>query len=453
MTNENTEGKDNLQLDLIEHTNNTNEVKADEVRNIMHSEVVTLTKKVPEGSKVKTSGQIPLNKKHQNSKVKNYKNKNININNLQVSSGSLLEYRIKRLLFAMGYYSKVGILIKTTQDDLADTITDLDVFGTYIHKDFTSRTIWADCKSGQARPLERISWIKGVMNTINVDSVIFVKGGVRNSTKQYARKSGIQVLDLQSIEKLESDYAIKPNDWRGSWNPNTQGNKLILFQKLNAPSNEPFRKIADFIGCDYWTYDNYTRIKKTLTAIRQLAQVTDISFTKEQTTNLKWAIYELVSLFVHALLNICKELYYFPDEEKKSTVYDGLISSEISAKKREEIIEAVFKTAYSIVQKQIPDFKPPEQNPKFNLNPPSYFEAFYDLVLRITNNPLGYYDILRFFDFVLMEYDLQEKKIIDSELLKIFNNCDDIITGTKTILHFLCQITGINRGYFQIISQ
>ena len=370
----------------------------------------------------------------------------------QVASGSLLEYRIKRLLFAMGYYPKVGILIKTMQDELADTITDLDVLGTYIHKDFTSKTIWADCKSGQARPLERISWIKGVMSTIDINDVIFVKGGVRSSTKQYARKLGINVLDLQIIEKLEADYGIKHNDWRGSWNPDMQHNKLIIFQKIEVPSRELFKKIANFISCDYWAYDNYTRIKKTITAIRQLTQITDLSFNQEQSAAIRWAIYELVNLFVLALLNICKELYYFPDEEKKTTVHDGLISSEISIKKREEIVEAVFKTAYSIVLKQLPDFKPPEQTPKFNLNPPNYFEPIYDLILRITNNPIAYYDILRFLDFVLMEYDLQSKKIDESELSKIFNNYSEIILGAKTILHFLCQITGIHRSNFQLIN-
>lgn len=153
-----------------------------------------------------------------------------------IASGNLLEYRIKRLFFAMSYYPKVGILIKTTQDEFADTITDLDVFGTYIHKDFTSKTIWADCKSGHARPLERISWIKGVMSTININDVIFVKGGVRSSTKQYTRKSGIQILDLQIIDKLEADYGIRHNDWRGSWNPDTQHDKIVVFQKIEVPS-------------------------------------------------------------------------------------------------------------------------------------------------------------------------------------------------------------------------
>lgn len=370
----------------------------------------------------------------------------------EISKGDLLEYRLKRLLFSMGYFPKVGVLLKTSQDELADNITDLDVYGFYIHKNFASKTIWADCKAGQAKPLERISWIIGVKNIAQIDDVIFVKRGVRYATKQFARRSNIQVLDLEIIEKLEHDFNIELTDWRGSWNPDTQMNQLVTFQRINTPNIDTYKKIGNFMYSDYWTLDNYTKIKKTITALKQLSEFEQFPFAKEQIKSIHWATFELINLFVLATLNISKELYYFSDKDKKETILDGLISGEISAKKRAEIVEATYKIAYSIIQRQVPDFKGQLQIPNIALNPPKYFEAFNDLILRITNSPLNYFDILRFLDFVFMEFDLQSKKIDENVLKGMFPNYDNLLISAKTIIHFICSITGMSRDLFQLTS-
>lgn len=387
-----------------------------------------------------------------NKRVEHDNKKSMNKNSNQISKGYLLEYRLKRLIFAMGYFPKIGVTLKTSQDEQADTITDLDVYGFYIHKNFVSKTIWADCKSGQAKSLDRISWITGVKYMTQIDDVIFIKKGVRSSTRQFARRSGVQVLDLETIEKLERNFGIELNDWRGSWNPNTQLNQLVTFQKINIPNNVTFKKIGNYISCGYWTFDNYTQIKKTITALKQLSEIEQYPLQNEQIKSIHWTIFELINLFVLATLNISKELYYFSDNDKKETIIDGLVSGEISAKKRSEIVAATYKTAYSIIQKQFPEFVAQLQFPNIGLNPPKYFEAFNDLILRITNDPLNYFDILRFLDFVFMEYDLQNKKPDDKVLKDLFPNYDNLIISAKTIIHFVCGITGMRRDLFQLIN-
>lgn len=169
-----------------------------------------------------------------------------------IPPGILLEYRIKRLVFNLGYYPRMGIDLKTSYDEAADKITDLDVYGIYVHKDFTTKTLWADCKSGGVRIHDRLSWIKGVMGTIQINDVLLVAGGVRTSVKHHARKSGIQILDLNIIGKLEEDYGVKVDDWRGSWNPKNQFNKILNLSRVSIPTNDLYKKIAKFISSDYW---------------------------------------------------------------------------------------------------------------------------------------------------------------------------------------------------------
>lgn len=373
-------------------------------------------------------------------------------NNNNIAEGYKLEYRMRRLLFYMGYYTRVGIDVVTDSDDNADKITDLDVYGVYIHKDFTQKTTWVDCKSGGVEIHKRISWIKGVMGEFHVNDMIFVASGARTSVKQYARKSGIQILDLNMIERLEEDFGIHKNDWRGSWNPGTQFNKINQLSKMNLINDQINKRIAKFISSDYWVLDNYTKSKRTITALKELSIALELPLDCYQREIISWAIYELSCLFLLSLLNISKELYYFTDSEKTETIHDGLISSDIPRKRRSEMFETALKVAYGMVKNQYPDILLPQKLPSFNMTPPSYFESYNDLVLRVTNNPLAYYDLLRFLDYVFMEYDLQSKEINNEDLIKIFKNYSEIIVGAKTVLNYICQIASIPRSFFKLLS-
>lgn len=130
---------------------------------------------------------------------------------IKINKGDLLEYQIKRLLFNMGYFCKIGVIVRTSDSTDAEDVTDLDVFGIAIQKDFTYKSIWADCKAGKAKPLERISWINGIKNFIGIDDAIFVKKNVRINTKIFAQKSNIQILYTKELNKLSNTFVCISN--------------------------------------------------------------------------------------------------------------------------------------------------------------------------------------------------------------------------------------------------
>ncbi|MBS4842566.1 hypothetical protein [Clostridium sp.] len=398
----------------------------------------------------KNSKKVAENKSNYVSSYNKGKSNSVMYNS--ISPGTLLEYRIKRLVFNLGYYPRMGIDLKTSYDDKAEKITDLDVYGIYIHKDFTMKTIWADCKSGGVKIHDRLSWIKGVKGSIQINDVILVAGGVRTSVKQYARKFEIQILDLKVIQKLEDDYGIDSNDWRGSWNPDTQNNKVVKLSRINIPTNDIYKRISKFISSDYWVMDNYSKCKKAITALRELSALDSIPMSADEMKSVKWGIFELVGMFLLAILNISKEVYYFTDGEKMEIINEGLSSGDIPNQKRAELIDAAFRVAYSSLKSQIADFQIPAKMPTISLNPPNYASAFCDLILRITNKPIYFFDILRFIDFTLMEYDLNDKPYDEEALRKIFNNYDNVIIGSKTLLHFICHTANIPRTLFSLLK-
>lgn len=370
----------------------------------------------------------------------------------KVNKGYLLEYRIRRLLYHMGYFVKGGIIIRTSLDNQSEDITDLDVFGIQMSKNFSSSNIWADCKAGKAKPLERITWLNGIRSYLKVDEIIFVKKGIRLNVKEFARSQNIQILDTNIVTKLEKVYGIDKDDWRGSWDYDIQTKSLQVFQEIDVYSKKSIKRMIEFIKCEYWTLDNYRRVKKSITAMKQLLEIIKLPINTEQVVGVKWLIYENLVLFVLATLNICKEIYYLDDGNKRDIVNNGLSSGILSERQSEEFVNASYRLAYSLIKSQIPDFNEKINPPKYEVKPPSYFEAYYNLILRISNNPLEFYDILRFLDIILLEYDLKSKIIDNNELMDIFNNCDELLNSSKTILHFICSITDLPKDLFQLIS-
>lgn len=365
-----------------------------------------------------------------------------------VSKGTMLEYQMQRLFFAMGYYSKTDIIVRSSKEAIADVITDLDAYGVYIHKNFTSKKIWADCKSGKAKPLERISWIKGIRSTIQVDDIIFVKNGVRVSTKQFAHQSDIMVLDETLILKLEADYDINTNDWSGPWNPKLQQNMIPRLRELDKISRGICFRSADFISSSYWYLGNYSRVKKCITAIRDLKTYEQTCLNDEQHKIVKWAILQLIPMFTLATLNICRELYFLNDHDKEVIIRDKLISSEISVTKRSAIVNATFKLAQGIIAQNYPTVTIPDFDPNLGLNPPNYYEKFCNLIIRITDHPNNYYDVLRLLDYTLQEYELQNIMIDETNVQDKISNYTNAQIGFKTILHFIIDVCDIPVDYF-----
>jgi hypothetical protein len=371
--------------------------------------------------------------------------------NKKTSKGYLLEYRIKRLLFYMGYYTQTNILIKTSSQQPNDIVTDLDVYGFYFLPDFTHSISWVDCKSGNANILQHIGWINGIKSQVNANEVIFIKQNVRKNIKEYARSLGIKIFDLSFLEQLENNYLIRNDDWQGTYDIETQSKMFIEFSKITTPDVNIYKNISNFMVATYWTLDCYSKVKKCITGLKQLASMVLLPLEDKDISAIKWAIYNLTSLFLLATLEICGSLYYFSERDKLSTIAEGLVSGTIPLAKRQELADISHKIASEMIKQYVPDFNEIILS-KFNPNtPPSYYESFCDLINRMTLNPLVWSKALRILDFYLMEFDLKNESSPKNFFASLSLQPDDTILSLKTILHFINIVTGVPKELFSLI--
>lgn len=353
----------------------------------------------------------------------------------------------------MGYFPKTNIMIQTSSDEPYDLVTDLDVYGIYIHVDFSKKTIWSDCKSGAAQEINRLAWLTGIKEMIEVDDILFVKKGTKLSTKLFANERNIQIVDLSTVEDMEKRYGIKSNDWRGSWNPQIQNENRNIFKNIFTPDNSIYKRIFKFINTHYWAIeDNFTKCKKTITALRDLASLAELPLMTKEKKAIRWATYQLSSMLMLPMLQICRQVQYFTNEDKVNIIIIGLTYGSNSKSKIDDILKVTNNIARKTLYKYCG-----ENNlidlPEIKLSQPEYTEAFINMIFRIIEQPLNYFDILRFLDFTLFQYDLEDQQYDIKEINEIFSNTDDLLKSAKTFLHFICHITNMPKEVFTLLTE
>ena len=153
-----------------------------------------------------------------------------------------------------------------------------------------------------------------------------------------------------------------------------------------------------------------------------------------------------------SMLQICRQVQFFPDKDKIDAIILGLIYGSNSKSK----IDDILKVTNNIAKKTLHQYCVNENKlidlPEIKLNQPEYTESFINIILRIIEQPLYYFDILRFLDFVLSQYDLDNEKYNKEEINGIFDNAEELLKGTKTFLHFICHITNIPEEIFILLN-
>lgn len=366
----------------------------------------------------------------------------------QVNKGNQLEFRAKRLMFFMGYYTVNDILIKTSNDQFSEDITDLDVFGIQYTNDFRDSKIWLDCKSGKIKTMERLTWINGIKNYLNIDEVLFVANS-KKSALDYASRLNIQIFDQQVFEEIEKRFNIKNDNWYGSWNPEIMLNINQQFKEIEI-SGVNIRKISDFISADYWIYDTFTGLKKTITSLRYLAKIPIEVLSTAEKQAFKWAVYQLTILLTNSILKVNREVFYLEKKKREEYINQKLIASDIPINRRNEI----FESAAYLISEKINQSIPNSTTALFDVkvSPPQYAEALNNVVERLVGFPKYAEDILRTMDLLFMEFDLLDKPA-DKELINslVPKHLDNVI-GIKIILHFIIGNTGIDKSLFKLLS-
>lgn len=132
--------------------------------------------------------------------------------------GTPLEARIQRLFMCQGAFAERGLLVRAVKGE-SKLVTDIDVVAHDYSINFHHQRICAECKGGKNRtPLDRSVWIRGIKEAIAADYAYLVLERCDNSTAQFAKSLGVEILQVQSLVTLESALNIGKDFWPGRSN-------------------------------------------------------------------------------------------------------------------------------------------------------------------------------------------------------------------------------------------
>ncbi len=351
-----------------------------------------------------------------------------------MNEGALLEYRVSRLFFRNGYFTRTSLKLKSDSYSEPVDITDIDVLGIKYDTDFTPTVMMAECKSGaNDKPLAQIIRLRGLIDLFNFSRGYLVKSKVSTKIKQYAIKNKITPLDYARLDELEQILDLNEH-WEGSY-AKCNYDRLNEYHGDSLRRQDNLKNIYWFLKIDFWSLPSHLQIKKVMNVSAEL--------TKKCSFNAKnyelWLLGESAILLSLAILNFCNELYPLTENERKiyteNKMLEGLEG--MTRDTQNQLIQLMQTYAQEKV-KEACGKALSLNNQDLTLPLPTYTQDLNEVTSRIISRPDIAIHIPRFLDYFIYQFILADNDVDKEDLELLFPVDIDILAKmSKNIVKFM----------------
>jgi len=352
-----------------------------------------------------------------------------------------IKLRIKRVLEAQGYHCPLEVVLShfesqdTRQDLKRILLTDIDVLGIRFEPDLRQNIIVADCKSGRESEVNRIFWLRGIMDYFLAQEGIFLKPQMHSQARALGPKLGIRVLDEKGLAILEKGLELDSSSFRT--------NGMTLYQRMSAlwglqlePGQNPTQKqlviksVYQYLQYNYWMVDDYVNIQ---TIIDRFGKIRADIYPDD----LKSKYLAFVGL-QRLSLSIIKMSGYVAARDL----------SDVATQFRTAFFGGPYRmrTSIQIMEylKRLSEFSRIEE--RLELEPP-YFSELVEIVNRIILNSRHAAKILQHLDVILTEHLFGSKQSLEKVLGNIYST--EALVLLKRIAAMFAKYTGLREGLFE----
>lgn len=353
-----------------------------------------------------------------------------------MDEGKLLEYRVARLLFRMGYFTRSSLPLKSYFYPEQVDITDIDVYAVKFDNDFKEHKILADCKSGtsskqkETKPSNRVLWLSGLIKFLGASRGYFIKPQISDKFKDFALKNGITPLDYTRLEELENQFNLK-EDWRGSYSIENFEKEINSYNHIKK-SRGDMNQLYWFLKMDFWILPSNIQIKQIVDRYQDLS----IKCSFEEPHEI-WLLGESTILLSIAILRFCQELFSLTEKQRNNWINIRMIEGLGTIEQQEKLLFLSRKYAASIIE-QYTGKKIDIKEDEVKIPPPEYTSNLIDIFSRLLDETEISIYISRFLDFFIYEYVISKKDVNKDELKSIFPvDLDMLAKLSKNIIKFL----------------
>lgn len=218
-----------------------------------------------------------------------------------LSKGAMAEARVSQLWFWEGYYSRSGVDLRRHYHPEPLQVTDLDLVAIDVSPSLQLNKTIGECKTGTGRsapkPLDRIIWLRGLMELVGAGSAELTSGIEPSSrARDLAYGLGVRAQSLKDIERREDAIGIGEVENLGSQGPFAAELRNRVHKICAADPD--LERAFWFLRADVWFAEPITACKRTIGLYRQLSRKWTPSVDDDDQLALRWLLAESVSVLV-----------------------------------------------------------------------------------------------------------------------------------------------------------
>jgi hypothetical protein len=353
----------------------------------------------------------------------------------KISEGIQFEYRLQRLFFHEGYFTRRGVDL---YPDVAagQKVTDVDVLALAFGPSLQPILLIGECKtsaSGQEE-MDRLTWLRGMVHFLKADAGFFAKTTLSPHIKGFARHLDLVALNASRIAQREQSLDIA-DQWIGSHDAEFMGSYLGQLRAL-AKQHPDVRRLSQFLYANFWWQDNFDRLKRVCSALSKTGELYDRAKESEHKFIMRGLYYEATVLLTVSLLYVAQQAVELAGQESQALIHRHLASGIGTPEDFEHLASIVEEFVREAIRAETGRY-PTKPIPPLRLEAPPYAPAMIALVERLLQQSGVVRELVRFQDVLFYEY-LHRDRAVDWTILSTMfpGSTEMLLKQTQNIMHF-----------------
>jgi hypothetical protein len=313
-----------------------------------------------------------------------------------VTAGERYECRVARLLYAEGAFVRRDVAV--AGDGL--TVTDLDILALRFAPDLSVRRLAGECKSGAARPLDRVLWGHGVKALVGADEqFLALARPAGEDVRRVAARLGVALLDARDVRRREARW---PD---GAWGPHAPELAALRERVRSAArGDDDLRRAHRFLTGECWLLAPVPAVKRALGAARLLARHQSPGLPPARREAVAWLAGEALAAVTVALVRLAGEAYRAPAEVFRRRTAEHLAEGIAPY----GVMQSLSREVDRYLGPLLSDLGVPPRERVATLGflapePPKYADALIELAERLAREPAAAAELPRLLDWRLAE--------------------------------------------------
>ncbi len=321
-----------------------------------------------------------------------------------IDSHDKLVARISRILWQMGFFCRTNVpidLVRWVPEEAKArnriSIADIDVLALKYDPDLARRVTIAEAKTGDLKPVDRILWLRGLMDYFKASDAYLVPLKEEEAFGEVSRALAIHLINAKKLAEFEKSFAVELG-LPGPYDSELIDKRREFYSELKkTKAKGPLY----FVTFRAWEENPpHLSLKLAIGQGKDLAQYLNSRLSVSNSE--KWLAYELLEVFSISLLNyagLLRGFSYSEPEEFEGEIKRTISHGRLNPREMNQMIDLFYDLMATYVKTEFGKTLSVKKEDLFDIVP-KYASDVADVIFRILNSPTESKEVLRALDVI-----------------------------------------------------